>query len=48
MEKYSDVIRTIDQMANGMIGLWFDLKMSKINAKECGLRIIFHAKLCVF
>jgi len=48
MGKYSDVIQTIAQMANGMIGLWFDLKIPKIIAKGCGHQTIIHAKLCVF
>jgi len=35
-------------MANGMIGLWFDLKIPKIIAKGCGHQTIIHAKLCFF
>jgi len=46
--KISDVIQTIAQMANGMIGLWFDSKMLIKIAKGFGHQTIFLAKLCVF
>ena len=47
MEKYSDVIQTIAQMTNGMIGLWFNLNMLIKIAKGCGHQTITLAKLCV-